>query len=493
MSKPLISIKEILENYKSKLLEEKSYQQSHKNYLNELNQIYGDKIIDLKDVTDNKNINKNLKVVEKRNLQINDNKIIYLNNEVTNELIFDNKEKIINLTEEFIDLSEEIIDLSEEIIEEDYSSKSPSIHENYKEASDSNSTVKPIQESKSEETIFNQFKLDQLENSLKKKKKLNNKTQDHEKQNDLLFNKLDDLTNQNLDLSDKIDKDLDHKIGLALSKIEEQSILKIRLFDEKITNIQDQTERLKDDIDNSKNQMSETISDISNTKNELLETINSKIENVNEISSNDINNLKFDLDRIELKFLKNIEEKQKNSNNILNEFQEKLNEMNNVLEIQNNQNTLKKDFSPKNNTILLAENNDSPIINNDIANKLIKTISELKDYNDKNFHDIKTKISNFETQNSFEKMNGKVNELKDYNDQNFHEIKTKISNFEKKNLFETLQSIDLEKKFESSDKKFDNLYDAKEYVTASLANQTDNWIESNKQKIDEISKKLLED
>ena len=357
------------------------------------------------------------------------------------------------------------------------------------------STVKKTQEQKSEETIFNQFKLDQFDNSLIQIENLNNKTLDIEKQNNLLLNKFDDLTNQNLDLSEKLDKDLDLKLGLASVKIEDQSALKIKLLEEKIINIQTQTEELKNDIANSKSQMSETINDISNTKNELLETVNSKIENGNEINSNAINDLKLDIEAIEPKILRNIEEKQRNSDDILNEFKEKFNEINHILEIQNNQNTLQKDFSKKNDSTILNEGNNTnnSTIDNDVANKLVKTINELKHYNDKNFQVIKEKISNFETQNTFEIMNSKVNELKDYNDKNFQVIKEKISNVEKKNLFETLQSVDLEKKFENSNRKFDNLYDAKEYVISSLANQTDNWIESNKQRIDEISKKLLED
>ena len=465
MSKSLISIKEILEDSKSKLLEEKQYQKSHQNYLSELNQIYGDKIIDLKNIIEKESINKNLNIKEKINLQTDDDKIIYLNNEATEELIFDKQNEIIDLTEEIIEENNKV------------------------------STVKKTQQQKSEETIFNQFKLDQLENSLIQIENLNNKTLDIEKQNNLLLNKFDDLTNQNLDLSEKLDKDLDLKLGLASVKIEDQSALKIKLLEEKIINIQTQTEELKNDIANSKSQMSETINDISNTKNELLETVNSKIENDNEINSNAINDLKLDIEAIEPKILKNIEEKQRNSDDILNEFKEKFNEINHILEIQNNQSTLQKDFSKKNDSTILNEGNNSnnSTIDNDVANKLVKTINELKHYNDKNFQVIKEKISNFETQNTFEIMNSKVNELKDYNDKNFQVIKEKISNVEKKNLFETLQSVDLEKKFENSNRKFDNLYDAKEYVISSLANQTDNWIESNKQRIDEISKKLLED
>ena len=40
--------------------------------------------------------------------------------------------------------------------------------------------------------------------------------------------------------------------------------------------------------------------------------------------------------------------------------------------------------------------------------------------------------------------------------------------------------------------RFDNLHDARNFVTNSLSKQTANWIEENQEKIDEISKKLLD-
>ena len=67
-----------------------------------------------------------------------------------------------------------------------------------------------------------------------------------------------------------------------------------------------------------------------------------------------------------------------------------------------------------------------------------------------------------------------------------------MSNFGKNNLLEKINPTSLEKKLIEAPERFDNLHDARNFVVNSLSKQTINWIEENQQKIDEISKKLLD-
>ena len=85
-----------------------------------------------------------------------------------------------------------------------------------------------------------------------------------------------------------------------------------------------------------------------------------------------------------------------------------------------------------------------------------------------------------------------INELKNYNDKNFQDMKKQMSNFETNNWLDKINPTSLEKKFTQTPERFDNLHDARNFVVNSLSKQTTDWIKENQQKIDEISKKLLD-
>ena len=100
-------------------------------------------------------------------------------------------------------------------------------------------------------------------------------------------------------------------------------------------------------------------------------------------------------------------------------------------ELQNSQKILQKNMETGNRPVDTLNN-----LNPELTNRLVETITqELKNYNDKNFHDIKKQMSNFETNNLLEKIN----------------------------------PISLEKKLTQSPERFDNLHDARNFVVNSLS------------------------
>ena len=527
MSNLYKSIKETLNQTKKALLEDNQYKKANQNYLNELNKIYGDNIIDLNiSVSDNLK-NKNI-ILDNKNNDKNDN-IIYLQNEIISNLESTGNDIIINLTEEIkseTDELEPIIDLTKEVISElevknelneetlveeiivekeviiddlieeknletknidqstsEINQTEEVFDQNIKidnivtdttepiENNNQNSSSIVISEKFNEELIANKVKIDQLETSISQIEDLSGKVQDIENQNNLLFDKLDDLVNQNLNLSDKLDNDLDLKLDIASVKIDEKSDIKYKALEEKVLNIQtemlNQTQNLKDNFENLQTQLTNSMSQMSNEKNEILESVNLKMNTVNENSANAINLLKQELEGIEPKIFKSIEEKQKNkteSEKLQDRFSDitKILDMQNMRmsqlyhsnELQNSQKILQKNMETANRPV-----NTVNSLNPDLTNQLVETITQ---------------------------------ELKNYNDKNFHDIKKQMSNFEKNNWLEKIDPTSLEKKLTQSPERFDNLHDAKNFVVNSLSKQTANWIEENQQKIDEISKKLLD-
>ena len=530
MSNLYKSIKETLNQTKKALLEDNQYKKANQNYLNELNKIYGDNIIDLNISVSDNLINKNT-IFDNKNNDKNDN-IIYLQNEIINNFESPDNDTIINLTEEIkseTDEVEPIIDLTKEVIgeleatsvlnkeklvtqaEEKILEKEVIIDDLIKEKdietknidqatseinqteevfdqninnnnittdttepienNNQNSSSIVISEKFNEELIANKIKIDQLEANISQIEDLSGKVQDIENQNNLLFDKLDDLVNQNLNLSDKLDNDLDLKLDIATVKIDEKSDIKYKALEEKVLNIQtqmlNQTQNLKDNFENLQTQLTNSMSQISNEKNEILESVNLKMNTVNENSTNAINLLKQELEGIEPKIFKSIEEKQKNKTES-EKLQDRFNDITKILdmqnmrmsqlyhsnELQNSQKILQKNMETANRPV-----NTVNSLNPDLTNQLVETITQ---------------------------------ELKNYNDKNFHDIKKQMSNFEKNNWLEKIDPTSLEKKLTQSPERFDNLHDAKNFVVNSLSKQTANWIEENQQKIDEISKKLLD-
>ena len=524
MSNLYKSIKETLNQTKKALLEDNQYKKANQNYLNELNKIYGDNIIDL-NVSTSDNLKNKSTILDNNK---NDN-IIYLENEIVDNLETSGNDTIINLTEEIkneFDELEPIIDLTKEVtsklneekvitVAEEKIVEKEVIIEKLIEAKDledetidqlnseinqteevldlnankdnisadttdtaeviendnQNSPSEVISKQFNDELIVNKIKIDQLETSISQIEDLSGKVQDIENQNNLLFDKLDDLVNQNLNFSDKLDNDLDLKLDIASVKIDEKSDLKYKALEEKVLNIQtemlNQTQNLKDNFENLQTQLTNSMSQMSNEKNEILESVNLKMNTVNENSVNAINLLKQELEGIEPKIFKSIEEKQKNKTES-EKLQDRFNDITKILdmqnmrmsqlyhsnELQNSQKILQKNMETGNRPVDTLNS-----LNPELTNRLVETITqELKNYNDKNFHDIKKQMSNFETNN----------------------------------LLEKIDPISLEKKFTQAPERFDNLHDARNFVTNSLSKQTANWIEENQQKIDEISKKLLD-
>jgi hypothetical protein len=507
-----LSIKKNLNQTKKALLEDNQYKKANQDYLNELSKIYGDNVIDLNDSVSETLKNKS-EIPENNNGKKNDN-VIYLQNEIIRDVESSDNDAIINLTKEIkneTDGLEPIIDLNKEIkVEEEIVDKEVIIEDLTEEKgletetiNQSTSEINPTEENfdpntnndsittdatdiiennnqkfqsaaiseQFNELIVNKIKIDQLESSISQIEDLSGKVQDIENQNNLLFDKLDDLVNQNLNLSDKLDSDLDLKLDLASVKIDEKSDLKYKALEEKVLNIQsemlNQTQNLKDNFENLQTQLTNSMSQMSNEKNEILESVNLKMNTVNENSVNAINLLKQELEGIEPKIFKSIEEKQKNKTES-EKLQDRFNDITKILdmqnmrmsqlyhsnELQNSQKILQKNMETGNRPVDTLNN-----LNPELTNRLVETITqELKNYNDKNFHDIKKQMSNFETNNLLEKIN----------------------------------PISLEKKFTQAPERFDNLHDARNFVTNSLSKQTANWIEENQQKIDEISKKLLD-
>ena len=526
MSNSYKSIKDTLNQTKKALLEDKKYKEANQSYLEKLNEIYGDNVIDLNDTISDHQKNKS-SIAENDN---NDN-IIYLQNEIINDLENSDNDTIINLTEEIkdeTDKSETIIDLTNELNED---TKNDEIDEKLvaselndvivdKEEIKDDTNVKKIVETETtdqvisetnqteevidqdinnnnvptgtieiddeniqksasivdseqfnDEIIANKIKIDQLESNISQIEDLSSKVQDIENQNNLLFDKLDDLVNQNLNLSDKLDNDLDLKLDIASVKIDEKSDLKYKALEEKMLNIQtemlNQTQNLKDNFENLQSQLTSSMSQMSNEKNEILENVNLKMNTFNENSVNAINLLKQELEGIEPKIFKNIEEKQKNKTES-EKLQDRFNDITKILdmqnmrmsqlyhstELQNSQKILQKNMETGNQPVETANS-----LNPELSNRLVDNIiNELKNYNDKNFQDMKKQMSNFETNNWLDKIN----------------------------------PTSLEKKFTQTPERFDNLHDARNFVVNSLSKQTTDWIKENQQKIDEISKKLLD-
>ena len=521
MSNLYKSIRETLNQTKKALLEDNQYKKANQNYLNELNKIYGDNIIDL-NVSTSDNLKNKSTILENNK----DDNIVYLQNEIVDNLETSGNDTIINLTEEIkneFDELEPIIDLTKEVtselndekaikVAEDKIIEKEVIIEKLIEAKDlatetidqssseidqteevldlnantdnisadaaeviendnQNSPSDVISKQFNDELIANKIKIDQLETSISQIEDLSGKVQDIENQNNLLFDKLDDLVNQNLNLSDKLDSDLDLKLDIASVKIDEKSDLKYKALEEKVLNIQtemlNQTQNLKDNFENLQTQLTNSMSQMSNEKNEILESVNLKMNTVNENSVNAINLLKQELEGIEPKIFKSIEEKQKNKTES-EKLQDRFNDITKILdmqnmrmsqlyhsnELQNSQKILQKNMETGNRPVDTVNN-----LNPDLTNQLVETITQ---------------------------------ELKNYNDKNFHDIKKQMSNFEKNNWLEKIDPTSLEKKLTQAPERFDNLHDAKNFVVNSLSKQTANWIEENQQKIDEISKKLLD-
>ena len=508
-----LEIKKNLNQTKKALLKDNQYKKANQDYLNELSKIYGDNVIDLNDSVSETLKNKS-EIPENNNGKKNDN-VIYLQNEIIRDVESSDNDAIINLTKEIkneTDGLEPIIDLNKEIKAEEEIVDKEVIKEDLIEdkgletetKNQSTSEINPteenfdpntnndsittdatdiiennnqkfqsaaINEKFNDEIIANKIKIDQLESSISQIEDLSGKIQDIDNQNNLLFDKLDDLVNQNLNLSDKLDGDLDLKLDIASVKIDEKSDLKYKALEEKVLNIQtemlNQTQNLKDNFENLQTQLTNSMSQMSNEKNEILESVNLKMNTVNENSVNAINLLKQELEGIEPKIFKSIEEKQKNKTES-EKLQDRFNDITKILdmqnmrmsqlyhsnELQNSQKILQKNMETGNRPVDTLNN-----LNPELTNRLVETSTqELKNYNDKNFHDIKKQMSNFETNNLLEKIN----------------------------------PISLEKKLTQAPERFDNLHDARNFVTNSLSKQTANWIEENQQKIDEISKKLLD-
>ena len=498
MSKLYKSIKDTLSETKSSLLEDGLYRESNQNYLNKLNEIYGDNVIDLNDsVTDE---HKFQTIIPKANDNGQKDNIIYLNNEVIsdlepieNETIIDLQDEIKNELEEAdlaLDLNEEKINekiTEENILTNDSINKLTNENEqtanlpdnevneekitedlpgDFNESNESLSNDEP-----NDEIILNKITNNKIENSISQIEDLSGKVEDIENQNSLLFDKLDDLVNQNLNFSDKLDNDLDLKLDLTSAKIDEKSELKYKALEEKILSIQTetlrQTEDLKENFANFQNQLTSSMTQISNEKNELLESVNSKMNTFNENSVNAINLLKQELEGIEPKIFNSIEEKQKNKTES-EKLQDRFNDITKILDMQNmRMSQLYHSNELQNSQKILQKNMES-------GNQPANTESNL----------------NPETTNRL--VDNIIHELKNYNDKNFKDIKKQIFNFETNNWLEKINPTSLEKKFLDTPERFDNLHDAKNFVVNSLSKQTSDWIDDNQQKIEEISKKLLD-
>jgi len=512
MSNLYKSIRETLNQTKKALLEDNQYKKANQNYLNELNKIYGDNIIDL-NVSTSDNLKNKSTILENNK----DDNIVYLQNEIVDNLETSGNDTIINLTEEIkneFDELEPIIDLTKEVtsklneekvitvaeekivekeviieklieakdLEDETIDQLNSEIDQTKEALDlnankdnisadttdtaeviendnQNSPSDVISKQFNDELIANKIKIDQLETSISQIEDLSGKVQDIENQNNLLFDKLDDLVNQNLNLSDKLDSDLDLKLDIASVKIDEKSDLKYKALEEKVLNIQtemlNQTQNLKDNFENLQTQLTNSMSQMSNEKNEILESVNLKMNTVNENSVNAINLLKQELEGIEPKIFKSIEEKQKNKTES-EKLQDRFNDITKILDMQNmRMSQLYHSNELQNSQKILQKNMES-------GNQPANTESNL----------------NPETTNRL--VDNIIHELKNYNDKNFKDIKKQIFNFETNNWLE------------DTPERFDNLHDAKNFVVNSLSKQTSDWIDDNQQKIEEISKKLLD-
>ena len=516
-----LSIKKNLNQTKKALLEDNQYKKANQDYLNELSKIYGDNVIDLNDAVSDTLKNKN-EIPDNNNGSKNDN-IIYLQNEIIRDIESSDDDTIIDLTKEIqnetdgsepiIDLSKEVIsDLNKEIIAEeetvdkevviedlieeksletetinqsaseinpteedfDLNTNNESITSDATDIIENNNQKSPsadMGEQFNDEIIANKIKIDQLESSISQIEDLSGKIQDIDNQNNLLFDKLDDLVNQNLNLSDKLDTDLDLKLDIASVKIDEKSDLKYKALEEKVLNIQtemfNQTQNLKDNFENLQAQLTSSMSQMSNEKNEILDGVNLKMNTVNENSVNAINLLKQELEGIEPKIFKSIEEKQKNKTES-EKLQDRFNDITKILDMQNmRMSQLYHSTELQNSQKILQknmENSNQPV--NTEANMSHETSNRLVD--------------------------NIIGELKNYNDKNFKEMKKQIFNFETNSLLDKINPTSLEKKFLDAPERFDNLYDAKNFVVNSLSKQTSDWIDENQQKIEEISKKLLD-
>jgi hypothetical protein len=276
-----LEIKKNLNQTKKALLEDNQYKKANQNYLNELNKIYGDNIIDLNvSVSDSL---KNKSIILDSN---KDDNIIYLQNEIVSNLETTDNDIVINLTEEIkneadelepiieltkgvtselnedkvgalveeeavekeaiiddlieeksleaeiidqsinnVNQTEEVFDLNNNITNNDNISADTTDTAEVIENNIQDSPSAAINEKFHDEITANKIKIDQLETSISQIEDLSGKVQDIENQNTLLFDKLDDLVNQNLNLSDKLDSDLDLKLDIASVKIVEKSDL----------------------------------------------------------------------------------------------------------------------------------------------------------------------------------------------------------------------------------------------------------------------------
>ena len=93
MSNPYKSIRDTLNQTKKALLKDKKYKEANQSYLDKLNKIYGDNVIDLNDSVSDNQKNKS-SILENNSNDKNDN-IIYLQNEIIDDLETLNNDTVI--------------------------------------------------------------------------------------------------------------------------------------------------------------------------------------------------------------------------------------------------------------------------------------------------------------------------------------------------------------------------------------------------------------
>lgn len=499
-------IKKMLDEIKPELLKDKKLQISKQLYVEKLNEIFNEQVIDLTDSLESRisstgsgntisvsSANNELSKTKSNKTNKENEKIIFLNNEVLEQNIntieeannelqnFGNTdEKIIELKNEIsqtknqtiIDLIDEvdsIINLTDEVMEKVTIEKN---EDNYNKFVNNNDIVR---EKKKQSQIFSNEQLELL----------NAKINDLDLNSSELTEKLDEIINQKNLFSEKFNDELDTKLNDALIRSEEnlenkfnnvndtyhQEFVKYEdetnknfanledqiaqlntQFEEKINDLKDYNLKIDNSFNGLNNKIDETLDNISSYKNEASE----KIDQVNQKIQN-----------IEPELINKIEEKQQNKTET-EKLQDKFDQLSKIMDMQNMRMLQMYHSSELQHSHTILQKN--------MEKK--NSTSEQKTLNPEIFsEELKKEV--------FSKIQKEM-------DKQFNLLKEQLSEYEIKSVLDKIGSTDLNKEFKKPVKKFTNLFDAKKYVKNSITKKSKDWIKVNDFAIDEIAKKLLD-
>ena len=538
MKKTPIYIKKTLDEIRLELLKDKKLKLSRQLYVQKLKEIFNEQVIDLKDGMETKmsstGTDKTVVISSSKETsslskskQTNNNKIIFLNNEVVEQNLSEIDEanndlsNFGNLDEGIIELKDEvsnandqkIIDLIEEVDEiinltDEVAERVVSDKENNYEKTLNDEVAK-------EEIITPQiFSNEQLE-------MLNAKINDLDLNSSELTEKLDELLNQKNIFSEKFNDELDVKLTEALNRSEESLENKLNNindnYHQEFEKYEDEANKnfanLEDQIVQLNTQFNDIQNNISSISNKIDDNIN-QLNNPQKISEN--LNIEKQIDE-KIKDLKDYNLKIENTlNNLHNKIEETLDNLsiyrNEAIEKVDEINQKIKNIEPD--LINKIEEKQKNKSESEKLQEKFEQISKVMDLQNMRmlqmYHSSELQNSHSILQNNMKQRNQdhetKDETLKLIQDQmkeelypniqneiekQFNLLKDQLSNYEIKSILDKIQSTNISKEAKKPLKKFSNLFDAKKYVKGIVSKKSRDWIKENESSIENVAKKLL--